>query len=87
MAIKKKAQIHNKKIGIENSKENNKITEEKISITLNTSPVKTNIPFSSKSPAQKRINCRRTFTPKISIRKASPPAISIAPRIFTKTIF
>ena len=86
MPNKRKAQPHNKKTGIENIKDNIKITEAKTSIMLNISPVKTNIPFKSKSPAQNKINCTKTPAPKASMRNAIPEIKSIAPKIFTKTI-
>ncbi len=72
---------------MENNKESNKTPKETMSIMLNTSPVKTNIPFKSKSPAQKRMNCTKTSAPKASIRNTSPEIKSIAPKILTNAIF
>ncbi len=66
--------------------DNIKIREEKISTKLNMSPKRTNIPFNNNNPAQKRRYGIITLIPKINIRKAIAAAISIPPRIFTKSI-
>ena len=64
-----------------------RMTDEKTSIMLNgTSPVKINIPFIRRRPAQKRVNLNQTSISNISIRNAKEDKRSIAPSIFTTTI-
>ena len=86
MANKIKAEIHSRNIGREKTSDSSKIIAEAKSIPLNASPVMINIPFKSKSPAQKRMNCIGTLIPKISIRNATPLTKSIPPSTFTNTI-
>ncbi|MDP3881895.1 MAG: hypothetical protein Q8Q31_03375 [Nanoarchaeota archaeon] len=50
---------------------------------LKTSPVKANMPFRNKSPAQNRVNCKKGCIPNTSIRKAIADTKSIPPKIFT----
>jgi len=68
------------------NKERINISEENKSITLNTSPVIMNKPFTNRRKAQKRIYCGKTERPKINIKNARAAARSIVPRIFTNTI-
>ena len=50
------------------------------------SPVKTNIPFNSRRPAQKRVTCKKGVIPNIRVRKTIAEIKSTAPSILTKTI-
>ena len=86
LANNKKAGIHKKIAGRIKNIEIINIIEEYKSITLKTSPVNTKRPFNRRRPAQNNMNCKNGCIPKISIRKAIAAAMSITPRIFTKTM-
>lgn len=69
-----------------NAKDNNRIIEANMSIRLNTSPVKTNIPFIKSNPAQNRVILSQGSTPNIMLKNTVAEMQSIAPRILTNTI-
>lgn len=53
---------------------------------LKGSPIRINILFSNKSPAQKRTNCSQGCKLNASIKNKNAAIKSIPPRILTKTI-
>src|SRR5207245_2157895 len=63
--------------------ESNSIMEERISMMLRTSPVKTNSPLRRSKPAQNNVRDINGGIPKISIKKTIEETKSIIPSILT----